>query len=179
VSESGYVVKDAFVVKDSGERQQFESGMVRDTQAGKLDWWRLLIGPMARRLVAHVTKGAVKYPDVKPGVPNWTLAAGEQELARFKASAFRHFIQWYEGDVDEDHAAAVHFNINGAEYVKEKLAKPAPCSEVLVGEGKWARRECSVCGPDCVGMAPAAVQPAAPSPSADVFMQFYRKGGGR
>jgi len=117
-----------FIIKDSGERAQFASGMVRDVTTGKLDWWRLLVGPMARRLVAHVTKGAVKYPDVRPGVPNWTLAAGAAELARFKDSAFRHFIQWYEGDTDEDHAAAVIFNVNGAEYVKARLAdakKPA------------------------------------------------------
>jgi hypothetical protein len=29
--------------------------------------------------------------------------------------------QWFRGDSDEDHAAAVIFNINGFEYVKEKL----------------------------------------------------------
>jgi hypothetical protein len=111
-----------FVVKDSGRRQEFSGGMVRDTQEGKIDWWRVLVGPIVRRLAEHVTKGAVKYPDVQPGVPNWTLAAGEEEYQRFKASAFRHFVQWYQGDTDEDHAAAVVFNINGAEYVREKNA---------------------------------------------------------
>jgi hypothetical protein len=74
--------------------------------------------------VAHVTKGAAKYPDVKPGVPNWTLAAGPEEYQRFKDSAFRHFIQWYENERDEDHAAAVLFNINGAEYVRDKMQAP-------------------------------------------------------
>ena len=112
---------DDFVVKDSGKREIFTSGMTRDTQDGKLDYWRVLIGPMVRRWAAHVTKGAIKYPDVRPGVPNWTLAEGEAELARFKASAFRHFIQWLEGDRDEDHAAAIMFNVNGAEYVKAKM----------------------------------------------------------
>lgn len=107
-----------FAVKDSGERQQFESGMVRDAEAGKIDYWRLIDGPMLERWAEHVTKGAVKYPDIAPGVPNWTLAEGSAELARFKASAFRHFVQWMRGDTDEDHAAAVFFNINGAEYVK-------------------------------------------------------------
>jgi hypothetical protein len=113
----------AYAIQDSGKRATFASGMVRDTQDGKLDWWRLLVGPIARRLVAHVTKGAVKYPDVATGVPNWTLANGKDEFARFKASAFRHFIQWFEGETDEDHAAAVVFNINGAEYVRERMAK--------------------------------------------------------
>ena len=113
-----------FVVKDSWKRQEFSGGMVRDTQEGKIDWWRVLIGPIVRRLAIHVTKGATKYPDVEPGIPNWTLAAGEEEYKRFRASACRHFVQWYEGDRDEDHAAAVVFNINGAEYVKDKLEQP-------------------------------------------------------
>ena len=114
-----------FQVKDSGERMQFSSGMVRDTAAGKIDYWRGFIGPMFKRLCIHITKGAVKYPDVTPGVPNWTLASGEAELQRYRESAARHFVQWLDGDTDEDHAAAVEFNINGAEYVKERMASDA------------------------------------------------------
>lgn len=113
---------NSFVVKDSGARQQFASGMVRDTQEGKTDFTRALDGPMFQRWNDHLTKGATKYPDVRPGVPNWTLAAGNEELARFKKSAMRHFIQWFRDEVDEDHAAAVFFNINGAEMVKGKMA---------------------------------------------------------
>jgi hypothetical protein len=45
------------------------------------------------------------------------LASGLAEYDRFRESAFRHFMLWYLGHVDEDHAAAVFFNINGAEYV--------------------------------------------------------------
>jgi hypothetical protein len=114
-----------FEIKDSGQRQEFKSGMVRDTTVGKINFWRVLVGPMFKRWAAHLTKGADKYPDVAPGVSNWTLAAGEVELARFKDSAFRHFVQWQNGETDEDHAAAVFFNINGCEYVKEKLNKNA------------------------------------------------------
>ena len=110
-----------FQVKDSGQRQQFAGGMQRDTQDGKLDIWRVYIGPLVERLAAHLTKGATKYPDVTPGVPNWTLAAGTEEMARFKASAARHFWQWFRGDVDEDHFAATVFNMNGYEEVKRKL----------------------------------------------------------
>ncbi len=112
-----------FGLKDSGARQEFSSGMVRDTQDGKVDFSRLLDGPMFDRWAEHLSKGAVKYPDVSPGVANWTLAAGEEELARFRKSAFRHFRQWMRGDVDEDHASAVFFNINGAEYVKNRLTE--------------------------------------------------------
>lgn len=110
-----------FEVKDSGKRQEFASGMVRDTQDGKTDYTRVLDGPMYDRWAIHVTKGEIKYPDVSPGVPNWTLASGEAEKIRFKKSAARHFRQWLRGDTDEDHAAATFFNINGYEFVKAKM----------------------------------------------------------
>jgi hypothetical protein len=108
------------VVKDSGQRQEFASGMVRDTQENKVDYERIFDGPMADRWAAHVTAGALKYPDVAPGEPNWMKANGDEELIRFRKSATRHFRQWLRGDVDEDHAAAVLFNINGYEYVMER-----------------------------------------------------------
>jgi hypothetical protein len=107
-----------FVVKDSGKRQEFDSGMVRDTSEGKMQYHRCLEGPMFQRWAAHLTKGAVKYPDNPDGSANWTKASGDPELRRFKESALRHFIQWYFGHTDEDHAAGVLFNVNGAEYVK-------------------------------------------------------------
>lgn len=107
-----------FIVRDSGARQVFDSGMVRDTTDGKVEWHRVADGPMLARWAAHMTRGAAKYPDVGPNVANWMLAAGDAEYARFRASAFRHFMQWWYGETDEDHAAAVFFNINGAEYVR-------------------------------------------------------------
>lgn len=107
-----------FVTKDSGKRQTFESGMVRDVQTDKTLYHLTTSGPMFERWAELLTRGALKYGD-----DNWLLAAGDAELARFRASAFRHFMQWFRGDTDEDHAAAVFFNINGAEYVKERLGK--------------------------------------------------------
>jgi hypothetical protein len=109
-----------FDVKDSGERAEFASGMVRDTSAGKTEWHRVADGPMLERWAVLLTKAVEKYPDLAAGVPNWTLASNREELERFRASAFRHFMQWFNGETDEDHAAAVMFNINGAEYVKTR-----------------------------------------------------------
>lgn len=105
-----------FTVKDSGARQQFESGMVRDTTDNKVDFGLVLDGPMFHRWAEHLTKGAKKYAK-----RNWMKANGMEEYDRFRESALRHFLQWYNGDRDEDHAAAVYFNINGAEYVRDKL----------------------------------------------------------
>ncbi len=106
-----------FETKDSGERATFASGMVRDTTAGKTDFTLALDGPLFKRYAELMSRGAVKYAK-----RNWMKAAGEEELARFRESALRHFLQWYWGATDEDHAAAVVFNLNGAEYVKGKLS---------------------------------------------------------
>jgi len=107
---------EEFIIKDSGERQEFASGMVRDTQEGKLLWRLIRSGPMFRRWAQHLTTGAKKYDR-----DNWMLANGEEELERFKDSAANHFEQWLNDERDEDHAAAVFFNINGAEYVRDRL----------------------------------------------------------
>lgn len=109
-----------FITKDSGERQEYASGMRRDTQAGKPDFYLCLAGipyddEMLTRWAGLMTRGAEKY-----GSRNWQLADSTAELERFKSSAFRHFVQWISGETDEDHAAAVFFNITAAEYVKHK-----------------------------------------------------------
>lgn len=106
-----------FVTKDSGKREAFDSGMVRDTEAGKTDYTLIFDGPMLDRWAEHMTRGAQKY-----AARNWMQAAGERELNRFLRSAARHFRQWLRGDRDEDHAAAVIFNINGYEYVRDRMA---------------------------------------------------------
>lgn len=105
-----------FITKDSGERIEFASGMKRDVTKGKTLWHLVTSGPMLHRWAELLTRGAVKYD-----ADNWMKANGEEEYNRFRESAFRHFMQWYKGDDDEDHASAVFFNINGAEYTKSKL----------------------------------------------------------
>lgn len=104
-----------FVTKDSGQRQEFPSGMHRDTQEGKADF-TLLDFPMLERWALLMARGAEKY-----GRDNYKLANSQEELDRFRSSAFRHFIQWVRGDRDEDHAAAVYFNIGAAEDLRERI----------------------------------------------------------
>lgn len=126
--------EDEFTIKDSGARQEFGGGMVRDTTEGKIDYLNVRFGPMFKRWAAHLTKGREKYPDPEIGVPNWTLAEGREELERARQSAARHFEQWLAGDRDEDHAAAVFFNINLAEYVREKLLDAYVADSCAVSE---------------------------------------------
>lgn len=109
-----------YETKDSGARVEYESGMRRDIQDNKPDFFLCLTDlpyeqQLLTRWAALMERGASKY-----GRRNWQLASSEEELERFKSSAFRHFMQWMTGEDDEDHAAAVLFNINAAEYVKLK-----------------------------------------------------------
>ena len=63
------------------------------------------------------------WVDQKYGNRNWEKANSQEEIDRFKTSAFRHFMQWFNGEEDEDHAAAVLFNVNCYESIKLKLEK--------------------------------------------------------
>lgn len=101
-----------FTVKDSGQRQSFDSGMVRDVTEGKIRYDLIFDGPMLERWAKHLTLGAKKYE-----ARNWMKASSIDEADRFIESAVRHFVAWLRGDEDEDHAAAVFFNINGFEHV--------------------------------------------------------------
>lgn len=105
----------AFTTKDSGVRKAFASGMVRDTDEGKPRYDLIPLLPL-RRLAELLARGASKY-----GPRNWEQAASQEELDRFKASAFRHLVQALDGDRDEDHWSAVVFNVFAAEWLEAKL----------------------------------------------------------
>lgn len=106
-----------FITKDSGQRQEFSTGMKRDISTDKIRY-DLVDMPMLKRWAELMTRGAIKY-----GPNNWKKAATQEELDRFKESAFRHFMTWFlNEDISEDHGAAVYFNIAGAEMVRSKLA---------------------------------------------------------
>lgn len=108
-----------FITKDSGARVAFDSGMVRDTDAGKPRYDLVPVGPH-KRLAELYARGAEKYGD-----RNWQLATSAEELARFRASAERHFMQWKAGEDDEDHPIAVVWNIFAALWLEDTLADTA------------------------------------------------------
>lgn len=113
-----------FVVKDSGKRQDYASGMRRDTQEGKprFELLRPEGVPFDEQFLTRVamlmTRGIDKY-----GYRNWEKANSEEELNRFKGSAERHLNQYLCGDTEEDHAAAVVFNLIAAETTRYKIGK--------------------------------------------------------
>lgn len=112
---------DTFVVEDSGKRKHFASGMMRDTAEGKTDFEKIYTGPMLERYCVHLTKAEVKYPDIAPGIPNFSLATGIEEYVRGKKSLARHHYQLQKGMKNEDHAASVWFNVQLMEIAREAL----------------------------------------------------------
>ena len=111
-----------FETRDSGKREEYASGMVRDTEEGKARFDLILpLGvpyqeQMLTRFAALMGRGADKYGD-----RNWEKAEGEEELRRYYSSALRHLQQWVAGESDEDHAAAVMFNVMAGEHVKFRM----------------------------------------------------------
>lgn len=108
-------MKNTYTTLDSGARVEFPSGMRRDTDAMK-PRYDLIDASMLKRWAELMARGAAKY-----GERNWEKASSPEELQRFKASAFRHFMQWLNGEEDEDHASAILFNVAAAEHVNNKL----------------------------------------------------------
>jgi hypothetical protein len=99
--------------KDSGERQEFETGARRDTQTGKGRFD--LMTPFARQRKAGVyERGAAKYGDrnFEKGMP----------LSRYLDSALRHINDALRGDVSEDHIAQAAWNLDAFMHMQALIA---------------------------------------------------------
>ena len=91
-----------FQVKDSGEREQFETGSRRDSRAGKGRFDLIPTQPL-RELAVHYEQGAEKYGD-----ENWKKG---QPLMRYVDSALRHINALIAGERTENHAIAAAWNM--------------------------------------------------------------------
>lgn len=90
------------MIKDSGNRRRFETGAVRDMQAGKgrmdlLPWAAII------EVSKHCENGAIKYGahNVDKGIPTSSLCD----------SAARHLAKYLDGQVDEPHLVAAAWNL--------------------------------------------------------------------
>ena len=99
-------------IKDSGERQSFQTGSVRDSRDGK---GRFDLLPMRalQRLARHYEAGAKKYGD-----RNWEKG---QPISRYLDSGIRHACKYLEGQRDEDHLIAAVWNLIGAADTEERI----------------------------------------------------------
>lgn len=66
-----------------------------------------------KRVSDLMARGAIKYVEL-----NWMKGTTVDVQDRYKKSLDRHFKQWLLGDREEDHAAAIAFNINGIIYTE-------------------------------------------------------------
>jgi len=102
---------EMMTLKDSGQREQFPSGMVRDIRTGKGRYD--LISPYAmRRLAKTLEEGVEHY-----GERNWEKGAPTD---RFLDSCLRHLIQWEMGMDDEDHLGHAFWNLHCIVHFDEK-----------------------------------------------------------
>lgn len=99
-------------VKDSGERQVFDTGSVRDKQQGKGRYDLIPPYPL-KRLAVHYENGARKYPEW-----NWTKG---QPLSRYLDSTLRHIYTYMNGDRSEDHLSAAVWNLFSFIHTEEMI----------------------------------------------------------
>lgn len=90
------------MIKDSGDRTEFETGAKRDIQHGKgrmdlLPWYGIM------EVSKHCEEGAEKYGEhnVDKGIPLHSLCD----------SAARHLAKFICGEIDEDHLRAACWNL--------------------------------------------------------------------
>ena len=99
-------------VKDSGQREEFDTGSRRDTEEGKFRP-DLIPEYLKTRLGQHYTNGAAKYGD-----DNWKLG---QPIKRYKKSLDRHLAAFERGDTDEDHESAIIWNMISIMWTREAI----------------------------------------------------------
>ena len=101
------------MIKDSGDRTQFNTGAVRDMHTGK---GRMDLLPVTAiiELSKHCEAGALKYGErnVDKGIPQHSLID----------SGLRHLVKYLRGDVDENHLVAALWNIAWA--VEQDVNRP-------------------------------------------------------
>jgi hypothetical protein len=102
MADTSHCLPETFIVKDSGTREEYETGAVRDN--GEMKGAFELIPPQAMfRLALRYEGGAQKYGD-----HNWEKGI---KIGRCFQAAVRHLFMYLAGANDEDHLAAAAWNI--------------------------------------------------------------------
>lgn len=153
-----------YALKDSGKREEFQTGAQRDTRDGKGRFD--LISPfMLRRLAVVMERGAIKY-DAR----NWEKG---MPFSRFTDSALRHINQFVMGKEDEDHLAQAVFNLMALIHFQETGRQDLddmPHYERTPGLVAW---RCAICGDGYKDTA----QPCKSAAGDDICSECSRKYG--
>lgn len=117
---------------DSGRRESFDTGAVRD-DAGDKPRPDLISPFFLERLGEHMRKGAIKYDE-------WNWAKGIPN-SRCYASLMRHLTKFSQGLRDEDHLAAAAFNLMAIIHNEEVAKRGVKLTELngLVDIPKFER----------------------------------------
>lgn len=112
------------MIKDSGDRTQFDTGAVRDMHGGKgrmdlLPWYAII------ELSKHCEEGAIKYGERNAdlGIPLHSLLD----------SGARHLAKYIAGERDEDHLRAAVWNL--AVALQQRTTHPE------LNDMPWAKLE--------------------------------------
>jgi len=109
-------------MNDTGEREHFESGAMREKNRVEKGRYDLISPHFIHRLAVVLAKGAEKYAD-----RNWEKG---MPLSEYMDSALRHLNQFLAGQRDEDHLGHAAFNIMALLHTEE-LVKNGQLPEEL------------------------------------------------
>lgn len=104
----------SYETKDSGQRESFDSGAVRDVREGK-GRYDLISFLALGRIAGVYERGAAKYDD-----RNWEKG---MPISRTLDSALRHIGQYLVGEDDEDHLAQAAWNLIAALHFDEGIRR--------------------------------------------------------
>jgi transcriptional regulator with XRE-family HTH domain len=99
-------------INDGGTRVSFDSGAIREGRVGK-GRYDLLTPVGLRRLAEWYELGAKKYDD-----RNWEKGL---PISGCMESAMRHWVKYMDGQTDEDHLAAIAWNVFSVMHFEEKM----------------------------------------------------------
>jgi len=97
----------------------FETGAIRDTQDGKPDFVETISFSAHHRYAMYMTGKKAKYGagNFKKGIPSESY---EKSLLRHIDKYFRNKYENGNDEPDEDHLAAIRFNVDGLMHNEEQ-----------------------------------------------------------
>ena len=97
---------------------EFDTGAIRDTQEGKVDFVETISFTAHHRYAKYMTGKKAKYGvgNFKKGIP---IESYEMSLLRHIDKYFRNKYEGGTDELEEDHVAAMRFNIDGIMHEEE------------------------------------------------------------
>lgn len=103
-----------------GKITRFKSGAIRDSQKGKVDFVETISFTAHHRYAKYMTGKKKKYGvgNFKKGIP---IESYEKSLLRHIDMYFRNKYEGGTDELNEDHLAAIRFNVDGIMHEEERL----------------------------------------------------------